>query len=210
MKQNQRNTRARIIASAWRLFYEQGYYKTTVEEIIADSQTSKGSFYHYFEGKDALLSSLSEVFDQKYAELEKAVPADQNAFDTLMMLNRELFSMIENSISIDLLSRLYSTQLVTAGDKHLLDHSRVYYKLLRKIVIQGQERGEIRAELSCGEIVKAYALCERALLYDWCLLGGEYSLRAYGSRMMPRFLGYLLPEQKQYNPSIPSAEETYS
>ena len=50
-----RNTKARIVAAAWRLFYEQGYEDTTVEDIVFESETSKGSFYHYFEGKDALL-----------------------------------------------------------------------------------------------------------------------------------------------------------
>ena len=32
-----------------------------------------------------------------------------------------------------------------------------------------------------------YALCERALIYDWCLSGGDYSLLQYGKTMMPRF-----------------------
>ncbi|MBR6312177.1 MAG: helix-turn-helix transcriptional regulator, partial [Oscillospiraceae bacterium] len=52
-------TKRKIVAAAWQLFYERGYDYTTVDEIIARSQTSKGSFYHYFEGKDALLGSLS-------------------------------------------------------------------------------------------------------------------------------------------------------
>ena len=65
-KKNERNTKGRIINAAWDLFYEQGYEYTTVEEIIEKSGTSKGSFYHYFEGKDALLSSLSYLFDEKY------------------------------------------------------------------------------------------------------------------------------------------------
>ena len=54
-------------------------------------------------------------------------------------LNRDLFIMIENSISLDLLARLYSSQLVTRGEKHLLDHNRTYYKLLRQIMAQGQQ-----------------------------------------------------------------------
>ena len=49
-KKNARNTRGRIVSAAWQLFYEQGYEHTTVEEIIDQSQTSKGSFYHYFDG----------------------------------------------------------------------------------------------------------------------------------------------------------------
>ena len=58
-KKNSRNTKGRIIQAAWQLFYQQGYDDTTVEEIIEASGTSRGSFYHYFEGKDALLSSVS-------------------------------------------------------------------------------------------------------------------------------------------------------
>ena len=63
------HTKSRIVKAAWKLFYEQGYDDTTVDEIIAESCTSKGSFYHYFEGKDALLSSLSYMFDEKYSEI---------------------------------------------------------------------------------------------------------------------------------------------
>ena len=66
-RKNARNTKGRIISAAWKLFYEQGYEDTTIDEIIERSGTSKGSFYHYFEGKDALLGSLSFLFDEKYA-----------------------------------------------------------------------------------------------------------------------------------------------
>ena len=47
-KSSKNNTRGRIIEAAWQLFYRQGYDDTTVEEIIEASQTSRGSFYHYF------------------------------------------------------------------------------------------------------------------------------------------------------------------
>ena len=80
MARKRRNgtTKSKIVAAAWRLFYEQGYDDTTVEEIIAESGTSRGSFYHYFEGKDALLSSLSYLFDEKYEEiLEKISKKDR-------------------------------------------------------------------------------------------------------------------------------------
>lgn len=43
-KKNVRNTRGKIVNAAWKLFYEQGYEDTTVEEIIELSRTSKGSF----------------------------------------------------------------------------------------------------------------------------------------------------------------------
>ena len=104
-KKNARNTRGKIVSAAWKLFYEQGYEDTTVEEIIALSGTSKGSFYHYFDGKDALLSTLSSLFDEKYEELMEELTPDMTAMDQLLFLNQELFKMIEDSISLDLLAQ---------------------------------------------------------------------------------------------------------
>ena len=142
-KKSSRNTRGRIVAAAWQLFYEQGYENTTVDEIVESSETSKGSFYHYFGGKDALLGTLSDPFDEKYEALQEAMDPALPALEQLLLLNRELFRLIENSVSLDLLARLLSTQLVTSGEKHLLNHKRTYYRMLRRIIAQGQERGEI-------------------------------------------------------------------
>ena len=184
----QRNTRGKIVSAAWKLFYEQGYEHTTVEDILALSGTSKGTFYHYFEGKDALLGTLSVLFDEKYEALLPTLPEDMDALDTLAWLTRELVAMIDNSIPLDLLARLLSTQLTVRGEKHLLDRDRVYFRMLREIVSRGQARGEVRTDMSVNEITKAYALMERALMYDWCLCGGEYNLRRYSAEMMGLFL----------------------
>ena len=192
-KRNSRNTRGRIVSAAWQLFYEQGYEHTTVEEIIEASQTSKGSFYHYFDGKDALLSTLSDLFDEKYEALMETMDPAMPALDQLLFLDSELFRTIENSVSLELLARLLSTQLVTSGDKHLLDYRRTYYRLLRKIISRGREEGQLTDRLSVSEMVKLYALCERALMYDWCLCGGEYSLRDYSAKVLPGFLSSFLP-----------------
>ena len=188
MKKSTKNTKGKIVSAAWKLFYEYGYDETTVEDIIYESKTSKGSFYHYFEGKDSLLGTLSFLYDEKYEELKPRISEDMNSVDVLIFLNRELFAMIEDSIAINLLSGLLSTQLVTKGEKHLLDRNRVYYKLLRQIVSKGQEKGEIRTDLSVGEVVKMYAMAERSLMYDWCLCNGEYSLTSYAKNAMPIFL----------------------
>ena len=187
-RKNTRNTKGRIISAAWKLFYEQGYEDTTVEDIVFESETSKGSFYHYFDGKDALLGTLANVFDEKYEELKETMSPDLGAMEKLVYLNHELFAMIDASISMDLLARLLSTQLLARGEKHLLDRNRTYFKLLRQIITEGQRRGELRKDFTVNEIVKAYALWERALMYDWCLSGGEYSLVAYTDKMTPMFL----------------------
>lgn len=187
-KKKKRNTKGKIISAAWKLFYEHGYDDTTVDDIVDESETSKGSFYHYFSGKDELLSSLSYLFDEKYEEISGELPENLDTVGVLLYLNQKLFFMIENEVTVDLLSRLFSSQLVTRGNRHLLDQDRTYYKLLRRIILDGQARGDLRDDVSVNEIIKAYAIMERGLMYDWCLCNGNYSLAQYSKGMMTDFL----------------------
>ncbi len=187
-RKNTRNTKGRIISAAWKLFYEQGYEDTTVEDIVFESETSKGSFYHYFDSKDALLGTLAYVFDEKYEQLMEVMDPELDAMEKLIYLNHELFAMIDGGVSMDLLARLLSTQLLARGEKHLLDRNRTYFKLLRQIITEGQKTGQLRTDRTVNEILRAYAMWERALMYDWCLAGGEYSLVAYTDSVTPMFL----------------------
>jgi len=188
MKKNSRNTKGKIVSAAWKLFYEQGYDNTTVEEIVEESGTSRGSFYHYFDGKDALLSSLSYLFDDKYEELEKTMDPTLSPIEKLKYMNQELFLMIENTVSVELLAQLFASQLTTGGERHLLNPNRTYYKLLRQVTLEGQKAGIFRDGLSVNDITRSYAMFERGLMYDWCLSRGNYSLCQYAQMMMPGFL----------------------
>ncbi|MBO5994396.1 MAG: TetR/AcrR family transcriptional regulator [Firmicutes bacterium] len=181
-------TKTRIVSAAWQLFYENGYDSTTIDDIVEASNTSKGSFYHYFESKDALLGSLSYLFDEKYEELRDTIDPELDPIEKLLLMNRELFLMIENTVSVTLLCQLFSTQLVTKGERHLLEPDRTYYKLLRQITIEGQKKGLFREDLSINDITRAYATFERGLMYDWCLANGSYSLVQYSQQLLPIFL----------------------
>ena len=192
MKKKENSTKSKIVSAAWKLFYQYGYENVTVDDIVEESHTSKGSFYHYFESKDALLGSLSYLFDEKYDELSVTMDPNLGPVEKLLLLNRELFLMIENTVSVSLLSQLFSTQLITKAEKHLLDPDRTYYKLLRQITIEGQQKGLFKESLSVNDITKAYAVYERAIMYDWCISQGNYSLLQYSEKMLPLFLEGLM------------------
>ena len=182
------STKSRIVKAAWNLFYKKGYEQTTVEDIISASKTSKGTFYHYFKGKEALLNSLSDLFDEKYEELAAVIDPAMSAYDKLLYLNHELFYMIETSVDIDLLAFLYSSQLTTKGKKSLSDSKRFYFKWITEILEDGLADGEFKDTSSAKDLMKIYAMFERALLYDWALFRGKYSLSEYSSRLLPHVL----------------------
>ena len=100
------NTKAKIARVAWKLFHEKGYEETTIDEIILQSGTSKGSFYHYYSGKDELLASLPEIFDAKYEEVMQALDPEMDSFDKLMTLCISEHDLIESVITVGLLASL--------------------------------------------------------------------------------------------------------
>ena len=102
-----------------------------------------------------------------------------------MFLNYKAHTLMEDQISIDILASLYSTQLVATGQRHLLDQNRSYYKLITKVVEEGQKKGQLRDDVAVSDITKYYSMCERALVYDWCLNQGSYSLGERSKEWMP-------------------------
>ena len=188
MPRKRRSTKSRIIKAAWNLFYKDGYDQTTVEDIIAASKTSKGTFYHYFKGKEALPNTLSSLLDEKYEELAASIDPNLSAREKLLYLNRELFYMVETSIDIHLLASLYSSQLVTKDDRSLIDKDRFYFKWIKEIIIEGLHSGEFKDTSSPEELLDLYTMYERALIYDWVLLKGRHSLTEYSGRLLPHVL----------------------
>ena len=192
---SKQNVKRRIVDAAWELFYEKGYDDTTVDDIIRLSDTSKGSFYYYFSGKDALLDTLSTILDEYYANLEEELDENMNSFDKLMFLNYKSHLFMETKIDVTLLASLYSTQLIAKGERNLLDQKRTYYRLISRIVEEGHVRNQISREKSIQEITKYYSLCERALVSDWCLNRGSYSLAEYSKEYMPILMEHFRVKQ---------------
>lgn len=188
MPKKRRSTKSRIIKAAWNLFYKNGYENTTVDEIIVASNTSKGTFYHYFKGKEALLNTLSYLFDEKYEELAGEVDPNLSISEKLLYFNHELFTMIEDTVDIGLLASLYSSQLITRDKRSLLEEDRYYFTILTDLIAEGIKSGEFSNVNTTDELLKVYVMYERALLYDWALCQGNYSLTKYSDKLLPHVI----------------------
>jgi TetR/AcrR family transcriptional regulator, transcriptional repressor for nem operon len=55
-------TRERLVDAARYLFWEKGYAATGLAEILDRAKANSGSFYHFFDGKDALLRTVLESY----------------------------------------------------------------------------------------------------------------------------------------------------
>ncbi len=57
-------TRDRLINSARYLFWERGFAGTSMADLLAHADVNSGSFYHFFESKEALLREVLEGYLQ--------------------------------------------------------------------------------------------------------------------------------------------------
>lgn len=55
-------TRGRILDAALNVFSRKGYYDTRMDEIVDESETSKGSIYFHFPNKERLFLALVDQF----------------------------------------------------------------------------------------------------------------------------------------------------
>src|SRR5437588_10391841 len=73
-------TRARLLASAAKVFAERGFYGASVEEIADRAGFTRGAFYSNFETKaDLFLALLDEHIGKEMRTLEDALAQDPSA-----------------------------------------------------------------------------------------------------------------------------------
>lgn len=132
-----------IIATAWRLIVERGYEATSLNTLIAELGISKGSLYHHFQSKAAVVDAVverltTEVLQRVAADNEGAQAIDRLcAFirsgwewhDDHQSVSTEMFHVLLRPENTELLGRINRTE------------RRVFRPLLEDIIKQGIEDG---------------------------------------------------------------------
>ncbi|MFE9290177.1 TetR family transcriptional regulator [Streptomyces olivaceus] len=83
-EQKKQRTRDTLIDAALRLFQEQGFAETTLDEVCASAEVSKRTFFRYFAGKeDVVLAPSHELWLVFLHEVQAADPEGAPVFKTL-------------------------------------------------------------------------------------------------------------------------------
>lgn len=106
-KEKSAATKKRIIECAERLFYEKGFNKTSVREIVKAAGVAQGTFYLYFETKEEIVfiivKKTLETFNSYIAMLDVENPKLEDintlidAFALFMVQNPKCIKLIHNA-----------------------------------------------------------------------------------------------------------------
>lgn len=78
-------TMNRVQITGLELFYKQGYYNTSIDDILKTLSLSKGAFYYHFQSKeDFFVSIIQNLIVQKvYSMLIEPIERKENPFETI-------------------------------------------------------------------------------------------------------------------------------
>ncbi|MGH3243918.1 MAG: TetR family transcriptional regulator [Spirillospora sp.] len=86
-------TRRTIQEHALRLFTEQGYDETTVEQIAAAAEISPSTFFRYFPTKEDVV--VTDEYDPIMAEVFRVQPPELSPIDALRAMVREVVPVMQ-------------------------------------------------------------------------------------------------------------------
>lgn len=156
-QQRSEETRAKILASAARLFSTRGFNAASVDDICEEAGISKGAFYHHFRSKQALFLALLDGWLQVIDNAIE-VSKDKTAPETFMQMT-EAFPHFFGTAG-EVLPMFLEFWLQASRDKKIWEASvapyRRYHKYFTSLIKKGVEEGsfvEVDPELASRMIV---------------------------------------------------------
>lgn len=138
------STRERILDAALNIFASKGYHDTKMDEIVAASETSKGSIYFYFPNKERLFLALVDQF----ADLleRKVIEAVSQEEQGILRVRAALQACLETFGRYRRPAKILLVQAVGLGsvfEKKRLDVNDRFANLIRKYLDEAIAVGDI-------------------------------------------------------------------
>lgn len=141
-ERKKRETRRGLMEAALRLFIERGFDATTVKDITDAADVAKGTFFNYFDTKEAILPAIAA---HRLEQLQVALRPEEGAPDSPVAR----IKMALRLVAEDPLCEKQLAQQLFAAMMHRreIGPGHALRDLLAQQVRQAQAVGEIRQEL---------------------------------------------------------------
>ncbi|MEQ6353070.1 TetR/AcrR family transcriptional regulator [Lysinibacillus sp. M3] len=108
-KQQAQETKKHIYLTALTLFQTKGFDQVTVDEIVQQSNSSKGAFYGHFSSKyDIFLEKFKEI-DHFYEEFTTTLPVNLTFKEKVISLIDAQMTYLKDDLGMDLMRSVYKS-----------------------------------------------------------------------------------------------------
>jgi len=169
--------RDKIIKTALELFGEVGYERTTIAQIVKKSGSSKGGFYHHFDGKREILDEITKMFLQEIVDGYDAL-VNTSDRDTIYLLNN-VFTTINDIKKQRLGNWKELINLYSHKDSHVIiqkmafDFIDLTSDIYERLILKGIDEGlfspsspKALASMWCHEVTRLYSKVNQIVMSD--------------------------------------------
>jgi len=151
-------TRSMILHKAFELIYVKGYQTTSIDDIIATTQVTKGAFYYHFKSKDEMgLAIINEVLKPTLASSfieplqgeQDPLNAIYNLMDSLLMKNE--FLKVEYGCPASNFTQ-EMTPWNSEFNKALNELTREWTEAITATIERGKKSGVIRKDVNAKQV----------------------------------------------------------
>jgi AcrR family transcriptional regulator len=171
-ERKKQKTRWAIQEHALRLFAEQGYDATTVEQIAAAAEVSPSTFFRYFPTKEDVV--LADDYDPLLVAAFEAVPSDLGPVAAMRQASRSAFGQIDVVEQAKVLERTKLTLSVPALRARSLENFAGTIALLAEPIARrlGRDPSDLGARTLAGACLGAMLVA----IFEWVETDGAKPL----------------------------------
>ena len=163
--------RERLFRAALKLFAEQGFAETTVEDITNAADVGKGTFFNYFPSKEHIFIAFSDMQLTKLQttvdQLREKPEPMRSFFRTMTMRMTE-----EPAKAPDVVRAILQANLSHSSVRAVMRERNTRAEgMLTQLVRIGQERGEFRGDLPALELAQVFRQTIFGTLLMWSVYG---------------------------------------
>ena len=182
-KEKGEKTKQKLFIAATMLFNQYGFREITVDRIVEEAGVAKGTFYIYFESKDALIAAFISDYVRK-VDTDNRVILDSFSPDTsssqiLLGLFGKIADTLTEIIGYTSMRTVYQLLLTDDIDVGAVkEYARDLYQIFAVVLERGMERGEFISPLSPHELARHFVMAIRGLTYEWCIRYPDFDLKS--------------------------------
>ncbi len=142
-------TMQRMQVTGLELFYKNGYYNTSVDDILKELSLSKGAFYYHFESKEDFFIQIIEnlLVRKMYSMLIEPIEGHENTLDLITSCFEEaLETAVHNELDFGFVLSNFVNEFNGKNErimKHLNDILRIWEANLVSAIQRGKFNGYI-------------------------------------------------------------------
>ncbi|HLY30437.1 MAG TPA: TetR/AcrR family transcriptional regulator [Ktedonobacterales bacterium] len=176
--------RRRIYDAALELFRQRGVTHTTIRQITQVAHVGVGTFFNYFDSKEAVLAEFGEHQTARVAQLiEEPEFKAQPTRERIEALLRLLVAGVEAEpeLARGVARAALRSRAVFDGERQLFIR---FATLLTTVLREGQERGEVNPACDAAAAAQMIAITYAMLIIDW-------ATSEQGRELLPALLTYI-------------------